>query len=318
MDGDAADPLDAEPLRVLVGPTASGKSALALALAERAGAEIVSLDSMQVYRGMDVGTAKPDPAERGRVPHHLLDLVSPAERYDVVRFLADARGALADVHARASRALFVGGTGFYLAALLRGLFAGPPVDRALRARLEERAERDGNLALHAELEARDPASARRIHANDKKRLVRALEVLEQTGRPLSEWQSQWRAAPRPRESRARLVGLDLERGEHDLRIRARTRRMLDAGWREEALAVRAGPGFGPTARQALGYRTVLAWADGELGRDEAQERIAIETRRFARRQRTWYRRFDVRWRPAPGNEAGEELLAGCLADLGWG
>ena len=306
---DAKDPLDAEPLACIVGPTASGKTALALELAERTGAELVSLDSMLVYRGMDIGTAKPEPAELDRVPHHMIDLVDPSERYDIQRYLRDARAALADIHGRGQRAIFVGGTGFYLAALLRGLFEGPPVDLNLRAALEERARSEGNAALHADLIERDPTSAERIHANDTKRVVRALEVLEQTGRPLSEWQTEWGGEPGERQTRARVIGLHLEPPVLDARIAARTEIMFDAGWREEAVRLRDGDGFGPSAIQALGYAEVLQWADGELTRAAAAERIALRTRQFARRQRTWYRKFDITWLDANACDPDEARAA---------
>jgi len=311
------DPLDREPLRLLVGPTASGKTALALAIAERAGAEILSLDSMLVYRGMDIGTAKPTRAERARVPHHLVDLVEPSETYDVQRWLADARLALADVRARGRRALFVGGTGFWLAALLRGLFEGPPVDRDLRRSIEERVRTLGSAAAHAELTRLDPESGGRIHANDTKRVVRALEVLEQTGRPLSAWQREWGGPAGPRERAARIVGLQSAGELLSERIRQRTEAMLDAGWREEALAVRADPGFGPGAAQALGYADVLAWADGEIDRDAARDRIIQKTRRFARRQGTWYRKFAIDWRSAPVGTPSPELGGEVLRALAW-
>jgi len=308
------DPLDREPLTLLVGATATGKTALALRVAEVAGAEILNLDSMLVYRGLDIGTAKPDAGERARVPHHGLDLVGADERYDVQRFLADTRAALEDVQGRGRRALFVGGTGFYLAALLRGLFEGPAHDPVLRERLELHAREVGAEALHAELSARDPLSAERLHANDERRVLRALEVLEQTGRTLSEWQTEWEAGS-PRLASARLVGLASEKATLDRRIAARTRAMLDAGWREEALRVREDPGFGPTAAQALGYREVLAWADGELERDEAEQTIALRTRQFARRQRTWYRKFDAHWVEAgPPDDA---RVRATLGALGW-
>lgn len=300
-----------------MGPTAAGKTALALEVAERAGAEILSLDSMAVYRGLEAGTAKPSAAERARVRHHLIDVADPSETYDARRWLADARAALEDVCVRGARALFVGGTGFYLAVLLRGLFEGPPSDPELRARVEGRVAREGAATLHAELAGADPAAAARIHAHDTKRLVRALEVLEQTGRPLSEWQREWGGEPAERERRARLVGLELAPERLDERIRARTRAMLERGWREEALALRAAGRLGPGAAQALGYDVVLAWADGELGREEAEERIARATRRFARRQRTWWRKFDVRWLPAPEEGRVAERAQDVLAALGW-
>lgn len=306
------DVLDRVPLRVLVGPTASGKTALALALAARHALEIVSLDSMLVYRGLDIGTAKPTAAERAAVPHHLLDLVGPEERFDIQRYLAELRGTLHALERRGIEPLLVGGTGFYLAALLRGLFEGPPCDPAVRARLEAHARAVGAQALHAELAAVDPASATRLHPRDVRRVVRALEVHTQTGRALSDWQREWGQGRTARERHARLVGLEVPVATLDTRIRARTEAMLDAGWCAEALAVRAGPGFGPSAAQALGYTEALALADGTLSRAEAVDRIALQTRQFARRQRTWYRKFEVTWLPAEA----PDLAARAAAVLG--
>jgi tRNA dimethylallyltransferase len=281
----------------LIGPTATGKSALALSICERTGAEIVSLDSMQVYRGMDVGTAKPSSGDRARVAHHMLDLVSPSERYDVRRYLDDLRPVVDDLRARGARALFVGGTGFYLKALLHGIFEGPPVDLALRARIEARVKERGNESEHEDLARADPRSAVRIHANDTKRLVRALEVLEQTGRPLSDWQREWGwhgqgdpAAIVP------LLGVDVPNPELDRRIEARARDMIDRDLAGEAARIRSTCGFGPTASQALGYAEALSLADAAISREACIESIARRTRRFARRQRTWYRKFEgVRW-----------------------
>lgn len=283
-----------EPWLVLLGPTAVGKTAFALDLAEALDAEVVSMDSMQVYRRMDVGTAKPTAAERARVRHHGLDLVEPCERYDVRRFLADLDGWRREVAARGKRALLVGGAGLYVRALERGLFDGPEPDLTLRATLNARAASEGTEALHAELARRDPASAGRIHPNDGKRVVRALEVLEQTGRPLSDWQREWQAAPPA--GRMRLVGLRRPRPALEARIEARIAGMLAAGWVEEAVAIRADPGFGPTAIQALGYREVLAHADGAIERDALAALLARRTRQFVRRQSTWFRSFpEVHW-----------------------
>lgn len=305
----AQDILERTPLRFLVGPTASGKTALALELCRRTGAEVVSLDSMLVYRGLDIGTAKPTRAERAAVPHHLLDLVGPEERFDVQQFLTALREVLLDLERRGVPALCVGGTGFYLAAVLRGLFEGPPVDTRLRAKLEAHARAIGPERLHAELQGIDAESAARLHPHDTRRVVRALEVFAQTGRTLADWQQEWGREPSARERGARLVGLAVETDELDRRIRLRTEQMLADGWREEALAVRAGPGFGPSAAQALGYAEVLAWADGELTRDEASQRIALQTRQFARRQRTWYRKFPIEWLPADAPDRVERALA---------
>lgn len=311
-------------VRALVGPTASGKSALALRVAERVGAELVSLDSMQVYRRMDVGTAKPTLAERARVRHHMLDLVEPHELYDVTRFLAALEPVLNDARERGQRLLFVGGTGFYLKALLEGLFEGPPVDRALRAELEARVEREGGAALHAELARVDERSAQRIHPNDKKRVVRALEVHAQTGRPLSDWQREWSSFGAAPEARERfLVGLELESGLLDARIAARTRSMLAAGWPEEARSIEGTGGFSKSSIQALGYAEALELAHARLDFESAATRIALATRQFARRQRTWYRKFaDITWLrvTGAGNEradVSDERVVECVRALAW-
>jgi len=297
-----------------VGPTAVGKTALALELAEELGAEILSLDSMQVYRGMDIGTAKPLAAEQARIRHHCLDLVGPEERYDVSRYLQDAEAAEARVRAAGKRALFVGGTGLYLKVLTRGLFAGPPADLVLRAELERRAREEGSERLHGELSVRDPASAARLHPHDEKRVVRALEVLLQTGRTLSDWQCEWgfhgqAAPPRP----ARIVGLTLDFETLEERIQKRVEAMLEAGWNEEARAIESGPGFGPSAIQALGYREVLALGRGELTRAACVARITQLTRRFAKKQHTWYRSFPAIHWLRPGNETARAEARAVLA-----
>jgi tRNA dimethylallyltransferase len=321
----APDPLDHHVFHCLIGPTAVGKSRVALAIAERSGAEIVSLDSMQVYRRMDVGTAKPTHDERARVRHHMLDLVEPSDTFDVQRYLERLRPVVVDARARGARILFTGGTGFYLKALLSGLFAGPPIDLALRRALEARCSDEGNAALHLELAAIDPRSSARIHVNDTKRLVRALEVFQQTGRTLSSWQREWwepgDGAPRV-ERAARIVGLSLPVDELDRRIVLRTRAMLDAGWALEARAVRAGTGFSASSIQALGYRDALRLADGEITFDACARAIALATRQFARRQRTWYRKFtQARWLSAPALDAHaaalDELVEEARDALGW-
>ena len=286
-------PIDA-PLAFLVGPTAAGKSALALRVAEAAGAELLSLDSMQVYRGMDVGTAKPGPEERARVPHHLLDLVEPSERYHVERYLSDAAQAWSDACARGRPAFFAGGTGLYLKALCYGLFEGPEHDPELRAELRARAAAEGSAALHAELVRVDPASAARIHPNDEKRVVRGLEVFRTAGRPLSALQREWEGsrAGRPRA----LLGVAPSPERLDERIRARTRAMLAGGWIEEVERILSAGGFGPTSSQALGYAQIARHLAGGSSLSELELEIAGLTRRFARRQRTWFRGFpDIVW-----------------------
>jgi tRNA dimethylallyltransferase len=288
----AVDPLERDTLLFLVGTTASGKSELAPELARRLGAEVFSLDSMLVYRGMDIGTAKPGPELRAAVPHHLVDLVGPEQRFHVARYLDLAREAVRACQARGVRALFVGGTPLYMQALIFGLFEAAPHDPALRAELEERARAEGPAALHAELARSDPAAAARLHPHDQKRIVRALEVLLQTGHPLSAWQRQWTASGR----RRRIAALELAPGELERRIPERTQSLLARGWVEEARAIAAGPGFGPTAIQALGYREVLELAAGRLGHEACAQRIDVKTRQLARRQRTWLRRFpEIAW-----------------------
>ncbi|MDF1837607.1 MAG: tRNA (adenosine(37)-N6)-dimethylallyltransferase MiaA, partial [Planctomycetota bacterium] len=225
-------------------------------------------------------------------------LVGTDETYDVQRFMAEVRKVLASIQERGSKALFVGGTGFYLAALLRGLFQGPPVDRSLREELESHLELVGSQALFEELRSADPASADRLHVNDTRRVIRALEVWKQTGKRLSEWQQEWDRESNPRVQNARLVGISRPVPELDARIRARAQIMLDAGWKEEAVALRKSPGLCKGAAQALGYSSVLAWADGELSAQETLDEIALRTRQFARRQRTWYRKFEVCWIPS--------------------
>jgi tRNA dimethylallyltransferase len=305
-----------ERLHVLAGPTASGKTALALRVAEAAGAEILSMDSMLVYRGMDVGTAKPTPQERARTPHHLIDLVAACEEFGVQDWLAQARAARDRVAARGRRALFVGGTAFYLKALCAGLFEGPEPDPALRAELERRHREEGPQLLMAELAAVDPESAARLHANDRKRVVRALEVWLQTGKPLSQWQTQWGgegAAP------LTLVSLAIDRQQLAERIALRTRSMLDAGWVEEVRALQAAGGLGRTARQAVGYSEVVELAAGRATHAETEQLIALRTRQFARKQLTWLRRFEGRVEiEAPRDEADMERAAKeTLAALGW-
>ncbi|MBL8857659.1 MAG: tRNA (adenosine(37)-N6)-dimethylallyltransferase MiaA [Planctomycetes bacterium] len=312
---DTADPLRGTVLRAIVGPTAAGKSDLALEIAERSGAEIVALDSMQVYRGMDIGTAKPTAAERARVRHHMLDLVTPDERYDVQRFLRDLAPVLDDLRARGVAPLFVGGTGFYLKVLTTGLFSGPDVDLELRARLMQRARVEGDSVLHGELARVDPAAAARIHPNDTKRVVRGLEVYLQTGEPLSSRQTQWDPAS---PARARhLVGVTAEPEVLDRRIHARALAMLTAGWPEEAARVRATTGFGESAVQALGYAEALLVHDGSLSIAAAADQIARETRQFARRQRTWYRKFeDIVWLTQEGEKTQRgDLVAAALSQL---
>ena len=273
---------------ILTGPTGAGKTALALELAKRIDAEIIAMDSMTVYRGMDIGTAKPTAAERAEVPHHLLDVLDPWESASVAWWLGQARQAAAAIAARGKRVLVVGGTILYLKALLHGLFDAPPADAQLRMQLEAYAREAGPEALHARLATVDPVSAQRIHPNNVRRVVRALEVWHQTGQPLSQLQTQWANPPRQRL----CVWVDWPRDELYARIDARVQAMFAAGWPEEADRLRQLPyPLSQQARQALGYAVVWEYLDGKRTRAEAISQIQLETRQFAKRQLTWLRRL---------------------------
>ena len=276
-------------LPAIAGPTAVGKTALALALARRRPVEIVSADSMQVYRGLDAGTSKPSPEDRRAVPHHLIDVASPEERYDLARFLAEAARAIEDIRRRGRIPLVVGGTGLYLKGLAEGIFAVPSRDPQLRARLEERARREGAAALHAELGRVDPEAARRISPHDAIRIVRALEVYGVTGRPISHWQSDPRAPQTPAHP-LRLVVLRRRREALNERIAVRVGAMLAAGWIEEVQEL-LDCGVDPRLHcfKALGYRRIARALRGEQSMEGLAEDIARETRQFAKRQMTWFR-----------------------------
>lgn len=272
----------------LSGPTAAGKTALALSLARRLDAEIVSADSMAVYRGLDIGTAKPSPAERAAVPHHLVDLVSPAESFSVARWLAAAGAAVDEIRARQRRILFVGGTPLYLRALRDGLAPLPPADPARRGALQAEAEAVGNGPLHARLAACDPVAAARIHPHDTKRIIRALEVVQATGRPLT---AAFAPAPHP-VFESQLLVVDLPRALLHERIDRRVEAMFAAGLVDEVRAAAAGQGgIGPTAGQAAGYAEALDVLAGRLSRAEAIRRTQDRTRQLAKRQLTWLRSF---------------------------
>jgi tRNA dimethylallyltransferase len=277
----------------LIGPTASGKSALALAVAEAIGAEIVSVDSMQVYRGMNIGTAKPTVAEQQRVRHHLIDVAEPHELFAVARFVELADRIITDAAARGVPLLATGGTPLYYKALFEGMFEGPGADEQLRATLRQL---DG-VELHARLSEVDPVAAARIHVNDHKRLVRALEVYELTGRPISSMQTEW-ADPKPRHD-ALWFGLHWDKEALNRRINLRVKEMIAAGWIDETRELLSRQlALSRTAGEATGYRELIEHIEGRLGLEQAIEQIKIATRQLARRQMKWFRRFaDVIWLP---------------------
>jgi tRNA dimethylallyltransferase len=285
----------------LVGPTASGKSAVALEVARRLGdVELVSVDSMQVYRRMDIGTAKPTLAERAEVPHHLLDLVEPWEAFSVARFQAAACEAIAGIEQRGHRALLVGGTGLYLQAVVDGL-AVPGEWPAVRAELEAAATTPlGAAGLHRRLAELDPTAAARMEPTNRRRIVRALEVTVGSGRPFSSYGPGLDAYP---PTTFRLAGLSSPRETVEARIARRLESQLAAGFVDEVRALlSAGEPLSRTARQALGYRELLAHLDGRCALDDAVAETARRTRAFARRQRAWFRRDPrVTWFDAGAN-----------------
>ena len=273
------------PVVVIVGPTCSGKTRLALELAERADGEVISCDSQQVYIGMDIGTGKATPAERARIPHHLLDVVRPDEEMTAARFIELADRAIADVRSRGKAAIVCGGTGLYVRALLLGLFESPPADTMLRAELAAR----GIAALRAELERVDPVAAAKIQANDQKRTIRALEVFLLTGVPMSSHQARHNHRTLPYRFDARVVGLAPDRQELYRAIDTRVDAMIANGLEAEVSALR-DRGFGPPLRsqQAIGYAELHAVAAGVHDRSRAIELIKRNSRHYARRQLSWF------------------------------
>ena len=287
--------LVAGPVVVILGPTATGKTALGVELAERLGGEILNADALQAYRHLSIGTAKPSPEELRRVRHHLLDVLEPDQRFSAGEFARRAREVITELRSRGQVPFVVGGSGLYLRALLEGISPIPPGDPEVRAELEDRLAAEGLPALYAQLQVADPATAARLGAGDTQRILRALEVARVTGRPLSAW-----IADQPfGEQRlpALRIGLTLPRNVLYHRISERVERMLAAGWVQEVAKLLAA-GWPPEAPafQAIGYRQLVRHVRGELTLNQATEDIVRETRRFAKRQMTWFRREPrIRW-----------------------
>jgi len=295
-----SEPSAPEPLLVIVGPTASGKTELAVRWAEERGGEIVSADSVQVYRHFDIGTGKPSSAELGRARHHLIDVFEPNEPMDAALWAEQAERVISDIRARGREPIVCGGTFLWVKALVFGLAGAPPAHPEIRARHRERVERDGRQALHDELARVDPESAAKLAPNDFVRVSRALEVYEQSGVPLSRFQAEhgFRA---PRYA-ARLVGVRRAPEELDQRIDARVRAMFAAGWLDEVRALLAAGHGAARAMGAVGYKQVAAAvaADGPVDLEALTTSVVRATRIFARRQRTWLRDQNVEWlAPAP-------------------
>ena len=343
-------PLPLRDLWFLTGPTASGKTAVGVELARRVGAEIVSMDSMALFRGMDIGTAKPSAEERRAVAHHLIDVLSPHEDFSLAQYVQAARQAVEDIRARGREVLFVGGTPLYLKGLLRGIFEGPSADWPLRRAIQQQAEASGPGSLHQRLAEVDPEAARRLHPNDTRRLIRALEVFEKTGRPISELQRQFDTAT-PADQ-CRVFVLDWPTPELHARIDRRVDGMFAAGLVEEVRGLLAGKVAGTghhdrmvgvpsaeggedaadgtrsvpatlvphplskTAQQAVGYCEVIEHLEGRRDLAETVELVKIHTRQLAKRQRTWFRSLsECRHVPLSGPIEPDTIAAG-IAEIG--
>jgi tRNA dimethylallyltransferase len=286
------------PVVAILGPTAAGKSRLGLELAERLGGEILCCDSMQVYRGMDIGTAKPTAAERATIPHHLLDIVAPSEQFHAAAWAEAARRIIAEADARSCPPIIVGGTGLYFRALVRGLFDAPRPDADIRARHQAEAAAVGSAALHERLRGVDPEAAARIKPGDLLRISRALEVWEQTGKTISELRRQ-KTQP-PAALRMFSIVLDYDLDFLRPRIAARVDGMMSAGFLDEVRRLRDAGYAHARSMQALGYKQLGEHLDGKADLETAVAAIKTATVAYARRQRTWFRREEITlraWRP---------------------
>ena len=277
----------------ITGPTASGKTQVAIELAQRLanhspGAEIISVDSMAIYRGMDIGTAKPNPQARNQVPHHLIDILDPNQDYSVSQFLNDAHVKVSEIQEQGKWPLLVGGTPLYLKSLICGFFQGTPADWEFRKAVEEEVQHVGTQALHQRLKQVDPLSAHRILPGDMRRMIRALEVVKTTGLPLSHWQTQFERFVVPKNSHAFVLGWD--RAALHQRVEQRVEQMLDLGLVQEVKELKNRFGqLSRTAAQAVGYKEPLAFLSGEISLQEMKAQITAHTRQFVRRQEIWFR-----------------------------
>jgi tRNA dimethylallyltransferase len=292
----------------VTGPTASGKTAVGVALARRLGAEILALDSMTLYRGMDIGTAKPRPAEQCGIPHHLIDMIDPWESSSVSQYREWARKAVDVVEGQGRRALFVGGTALYLKTLLRGLFEGPGADAVLRKRLEQDAVELGDIELHHRLTALDPATAARLHFHDRRRIIRALEVFELTGKPISTLQAEH---DQPAPAAVQVYALELPRASLHDRINRRVLGFFELGLVDEVRRLQAAERpLCPVAAEGIGYREVIAMLAGQASLTETIERVQARSRQFAKRQATWFRGLaEVRSVPVAADEDPDSIAS---------
>lgn len=298
-----------EPLTLILGVTASGKSTLAFDLACRTGAEIISIDSMKVYKRMDIGTAKPSPQKQKQVKYHLIDVVEPSESFSVDKFLALTHDAVQKIKNARKPVIAVGGTAMYIKALLFGLFESPPSDPGLRENLKAQIQEKGTARLHAQLAQIDPKAAQKIHQNDARRIIRALEVYHLTGKPISSLQQQF-DADRPLDE-WNIIGIRRPKPLESSRINARVKKMMQLGLLEEVKSLLAeDKPLSPQARSAIGYAEIIDHLEGKMDLDKAVEKIKINTRRLAKAQRTWFKTFhDVNWL-----DITEDQTAGNITD----
>jgi len=293
---------------LILGVTASGKGRLAFDLAQSLGAEIISIDSMKVYRRMDIGTAKPPQEARQRVKYHLIDIVEPSDSFSVGAFRDAALGAIEQIKSRKKKIIAVAGTALYIKALLYGLFEGPGTNQQIRAELKARAQEQGLAKLHHELTKIDPIAAERINPNDSKRIIRALEVYQLTGKPISSLQKQWDNDDNKHDWT--IIGLRREKTEESKRINSRVKNMIADGLVDEVRSLLAEEKpLSKQARCAIGYAEIIEYLNGQISLEEAIELIKKNTRRLAKNQRTWFKTFkNVRWLDIEPDETAEEIL----------
>ena len=293
---------------LILGVTASGKGRLAFDLAQSLGAEIISIDSMKVYRRMDIGTAKPPQEARRRVKYHLIDIVEPSDPFSVATFLEAASEAIKQIKGRNKPVIAVGGTALYIKALLYGLFEGPGTNQQIRAELKARAETEGLAALYAELTKVDPIATERISPNDSKRIIRALEVHRLTGKSISSLQKQWDKSDAKHDWT--IVGLRREKTDANGRINKRVKKMIVAGLVDEVKSLLAEEKtLSKQARCAIGYAEIIEYLNGQISLEEATELIKKSTRRLAKNQRTWFKTFrNVHWLDIEPDEPPEKIL----------
>jgi len=289
-------------LWVLTGPTACDKTEIGFTVAQKIRSEIISADSMLFYRGMDIGTAKPPPDMRELVPHHFIDIIDPWESYSVGKYVDDVEALINDAGSKERKFLIVGGSPLYIKGLVDGIFNGPEADWNIRRELEELAEKKGNQYVHGILQKIDPVKAEELHPNNLRRIIRAIEVYRITGEPVSVLQEQYKLA---RESyQFKVMCIAREREDIYRRINERAETMFDKGLVDEVKSLLENPeGISKQARQALGYKEVIQYIDGEITLGDAKEMVGLNTRRFAKRQMTWFRGFpDVQWLEAEEHE----------------